>query len=225
MAETVDRGNEVILRLGSGITHDQCVEHRVVWISEEDWLDVGIVHTHMLHAVFLFITTRQLVLLDAACHIVVGMGAYHQSVLRFSVHCLRIDIIMFAFILNEPPFILELLEILSSLLIHPRIILRRTYWEINLRLDDMIQTLLIVASLCPRLLRVKHIVGAAFYLFHQLLRRTDSLEWFYNCHKSIFFNFFTFLPSQRLALIFSIISAYSASERYTLPGFIWNVPP
>ena len=29
----------------------------------------------------------------------------------------------------------------------------------------------------------------------------------------------------KYSLILEIIPAYSASDRYTLPGFIWNVPP
>ena len=50
MAETVDRCNEVILRLGSGIAHDQCVEHLVVWISKEDWLE-----NYVYDATYLFV--------------------------------------------------------------------------------------------------------------------------------------------------------------------------
>ena len=96
MAESVDGSDEVVLRLCGGIAHDEGVEHLIVRISKEYWLDVRIVHTDVLHAVFLLITTRQLMLLDAAGHIVVGMGTDHKTVLRFAVHRLGINIIMFA---------------------------------------------------------------------------------------------------------------------------------
>ena len=182
MTESVDGSNEIVLRLGSGISHDQLIEYRIVGIGEEYRLDVGIVHTDMLHAVFFLIATRELVLLDAAGHIVVGMGTYHETVLRLAIHRLRINIIMFARILNEPALILELLEVLSSLFVHTGVVLGGAYGEVDLGLDDVVEALLIIASLCPRLFTVEHIVGTTLHLLHQILRWADSLERFYDSH-------------------------------------------
>ena len=151
MAETVDRRDEVVLWLRSGIAHDQLIQHGIVRIGKEYGFDVGIIHTDVLHAILFLVSASQLMLLDAASHIVIGMGTHHQTILRLAVHGLGINIIMFACVLNQPALVLELLEVLGGLLIHSGIILRCTHREIDLRLDNVIQTLLIVASLCPRL--------------------------------------------------------------------------
>ena len=123
MTEAVDGSDKVILRLRLGIAHDQFVEHTVVWIGEEHWLDVGIVHTHMLHTILFLITARQFVLLDTTCHVVVRMGTDHESVLGLLIHGLSINIIMFMLVLHQPALILELLEVLCGLLIDFGIIL------------------------------------------------------------------------------------------------------
>ena len=123
MTETVDRRNEIIFGFRGGITHDKGIKHAVVGISKEHGLDVGIVHTDMLHTILLLVATGQLMLLDATSHIVVGMSTYHETILRLSIHRLRIDIIMILRILYQPTLILELLEVLGGLLIHARIVL------------------------------------------------------------------------------------------------------
>ena len=138
MAEAVDGCDEVVLRLGGRIAHDELVEHGIVGIGKEHRFDVGIVHTYMFHAVFLLVTTCQLVLLDVALLIVVGMGAHYQTVLRLALHGLCIYIIMFLRILHQPALVLELLEVLGGLLIDAGIVLRSTYGEVDFRFDDVI---------------------------------------------------------------------------------------
>ena len=123
MTEAIYRCDKVILWLCGCITHDELVEHSIVGIGKEHWFDIGIVNTYMLHSVFLLITTGELMLLDTTCHIVIGMCTYHKTILGLTVHRLSIYIIMFARILNEPALVLELLEVLCSLLIHSRVIL------------------------------------------------------------------------------------------------------
>ena len=151
MAETIDGRDEVIFRLRGSIAHDKAIQRLVVRIGKEYGLDIGIVHTDVLHTVLFLITTSQLMLLDVALHVVVGMGANYQTILRLAIHRLGIDIIMFLRVLHQPTLILELLEVLSGLLVNTWVILRSAYREVNLRLDDVIQTLLIVASLCASL--------------------------------------------------------------------------
>ena len=85
-------------------------------------------------------------LLDTTCHIVVGMGAYHQTILSLTIHGLRINVIMFLRILHQPTFVLKLLEVLGSLLVDARVVLAGAYGEVNLGLDDVIETLFVVAS-------------------------------------------------------------------------------
>ena len=156
-------------------------------LSTAHGLDVGVVHANVLHAVFLLVAARQLVLFDATSHIVVGMGAHHETILCLTVHRLRVYIIMFLFVLHQPTLVLELLEVLCRFFIDARVVLASAYREVNLRLDDVIQTLLVVASLGTCLLTIEHVVGATLYLLHQFLRRTDSFKWFYDCHGFSFY--------------------------------------
>ena len=97
-------------------------------------------------------------LLDVALHVVVNISANHQSVLSLTIHGLRINIIMFARILNQPSLVLELLEVLSSLLVHTWIVLRCAYREVNLGLDDVIQTHLVIASFGASFFRIEYVV-------------------------------------------------------------------
>ena len=163
MTEAVDRCDEVVFGLCGGITHDEGIQHAVVGIGKEHGFDVGIVHTHVLHTILFLVATGQFVLLDATCHIVIGMGTDHQTILRLPVHRLRINIIMILRVLHQPPLILELLEILGSLLIHFGIVLGGAYGEVDFGFDDMIEAHLIVASLGASLFTVKHVVRTALY--------------------------------------------------------------
>ena len=182
VTETVDGGDEVVLRLRSGIAHKEFVENCIIGIGEEDGLDVGIVHADMLHAVFLLIATGELVLLDATGHVVVGMGAHHKSVLRLTIHRLRIYVIMFARILNEPALVLELLEVLCSLFVDTGVILRGADGEVDLGLNDVVEALLVVAGLCPRLFTVEDVVGTALDLLYKRFWWANALERFDYCH-------------------------------------------
>ena len=99
VAETVDGSYEVVLRSRLGIAHDEFVENTIVGVGEEYRLDVGIVYANVLHAVFFLVATRQLVLLDIAFLVVVGMSAYNEAILRLALHGLSVDIIVLFFVL------------------------------------------------------------------------------------------------------------------------------
>ena len=186
MTETIDRCNKIILWLGSSIAHNQLVEYGIVRISKENWLNVGIVHTNMLHTVLFLIATGQLVLLDTAGHIIIGMSANYKTVLRLTVHCLCIDVVMLLLVLNQPTFILELLEIFGSLLIDLWVILAGANRKIDLWLNDVIETLFVVASLCAGFLRIQYIIGTALNLFYKLFWWANATKWFYCCHRFIY---------------------------------------
>ena len=147
MAETVDRGYEVVLGFSSSIAHNELVEYGVVGIGEEYRLDVCIVDADMLHSVFLLVAAGQFVFLNISLLVVVSMGADHESILGFTVHRLGIYIIMFARVLYQPAIVLELLEVLGGFLVDAWVVLRGAFGEVDLWLDDMIQTLGVVASL------------------------------------------------------------------------------
>ena len=139
----------------------------------------------MLHAVFLLIAARQLMLFDITLHVVVHIGADNKTILCLSIHGLGIDVIMVIFVLHQPALVLKLLEVLGGLLIDTGIVLRSSDGEINFGLNNMVEALLVIAGLGTCLLTVEHVIGTALYLLHQLLWRTDSFEWFNDCHCSL----------------------------------------
>ena len=183
MSEAIDRSYEIILRFGGSIALDEVVEHLIVGISKEHRFDVGIIYANMLHSVFLFISTCKLMLLNHAIHIVVDKSTYHQSILRFTIHGLCVDIILLLVILHEPSLVLELLEVLGSLLVHTRVVLAGAYREIDLRLDDVVQAHLVVASFSSCLFRVKNVVWARLDLFNKVFRWAYALKRFNGCHR------------------------------------------
>ena len=182
MTEAIDRCDEIILRSGCCIAHQEFVEHGIVRICEEDRFDVGIAYTHVLHAVFLLVTASQLMLLDDSREIVVDVCAHHKTILRLAVHGLRIDVILLLVILLQPSFVLELLEVLGSTLIDTRIVLRRAWLKVDFRFDDMIKALFVVASFCTSFLRVEDVVRTRLHLLYEVFGRSYPLERFYCCH-------------------------------------------
>ena len=185
VAEAIDGCHEIVLGLCLGIAHNEFVEQLIVRIGKEHRLNVGIVYANVLHAVFLLVAAGQFVFLDAAGHVVVGMGAHHESILRLLVHGLRVDVVLFLVVLHQPALFLELPEVLGSFLIDTRVILRRSFGEVYLGFNNVVEAFLVVASLGTCFLAIEHVVGTALHLLHQFLRWTDSLKWFYY-HSSFF---------------------------------------
>ena len=109
-----------------------------VGIGKEHRLDVGIVDTHVFHAVFFLVATCKFMFFDFSGHIVVDIGSNYESILGLAVHCLGIDVVMLVSVLHEPSFVLEHLEVLCSLFIYSRVVLACANREVNLRLYDMV---------------------------------------------------------------------------------------
>ena len=184
MAEAVDGRHEVILGLGSGITHEKRVEHGIVGIGKEYGFNVGIAHAHVLHAVFFLVPTGQLVLLDDAREIVVHTGSDHEAVLRPPVHGLGIDIIMLCGILHEPASLLEKPEMVGGTLVDARVVLGRAGSKVDFGFDDVIERFLVVAGLGAGLFGIEHVVGTRLHQLHEVLGGTDAPKRF-DCSHSI----------------------------------------
>ena len=182
MTEAVHRSDKVVYRLLLGVLCHNLIQHRIIRIGKEDRLHIRIVHTHMLHPVLLLVPAGQLMLLDDPVQVVVHIGTDDQTILCLAVHGLCIDIIILLRVLNQPSLVLEELELTGSLRIHLRVVLVADRVEIDFRLDDVVERLLIALTLGLGLLAVQHVIGAALHLFHQVLRWAYSLEWFYYCH-------------------------------------------
>ena len=178
VAETVELGRVVILGRALGVFGYDSVHVLVVGVGKEHRLDVGVVHAHMLHAVFLLVAAGQLVLLDLARHVVVDIGADHEAVLRLAVHCLGVDVVAFLAVLHKPAFVLEHLKVLCGLLVDFRIVFVRAFGEVDLRLDDVVERLLVPFSFGASLGRVQHVVWARLHLLNVFLRWADAFEWF-----------------------------------------------
>ena len=191
------RSSEVILRFaGSHLVNDS-LQSLIVGESEKYRLDVGIVDTHMLHAVLLLVTARQFVLLDAPFHIVIHIGGYNDAILRATVHGLRIYIIVLLVVSDEPAVGLESVEVLDRLVIHPGVMLIGARGEIDLRLDDMIERARIAFGLSSGLLAVEHVIWTRCNLLDEFAGRTYALKWFYFCHNGDLFFAFDGLASVR----------------------------
>ena len=153
----------------------------------------------MLHTILLFVLTRQLVLLNASLQIIIYPRADNQTILRlcflscqsrsgsvlqtlaFSQNRLRINVVFLLLVLHKPSFLFEQLKLLNCRSIHTLVVLIRSRRKIDLRLDNMVQTLLVACSFCTCFFTIQHVVRPAAHLLHQLFRRTYSSKWF-NLH-------------------------------------------
>lgn len=123
VTETVDRRDEIVDRFCLGISVEDVVENAVVGVSEEHRLHVGISGEDMFHTVVFLITTGELMALDDTVAVVGNVSSENDAILCLPVHGLSIDIIVLILVLNEPSFLLELLELALCLVIDARIIL------------------------------------------------------------------------------------------------------
>ena len=138
MTEPIQIAYKSIFRFASTYFRYQSIQVVAMGISKEHRLDIGIIHAHMFHAVFLFIFARQLVLLDAAFHIIFHPGCNDQSVLRPAIHRLCIDVVFLFLVLHEPAVCAELLKLFCSFCIYALIVLVSNRSEVNLRFNDMV---------------------------------------------------------------------------------------
>ena len=220
VAEVVDGGHKIVCSFGCSITGYQAVQHVVIGIGKKHGLYVGITHAHMLHAVLFLVLACELMLLDHAVKIVVHISSHHKPILRLAVHGLRVDVVVVLLVLLEPSTLLEQLKVGCGLVIDLLLILACAGLKIDLGLCYVVQALLVVASLCPGLFAVEHVVGTTFYLFHQLLWRSYSAEWFNCCHELSSFSYRLFvvltlkLLSVRSALPFAATTSEPAKVQY-----------
>ena len=139
MAEAVTRSYKIIFRFLRSVFLNNSIQFCIIGISEKYRFNVGIIHTYMFHPVFFLVTAGQFMLLDNTIHIIGNIGTYYQTILSLTIHGLCIHIIVFLFVLHQPTFVLKHPEILSSLVIHLRIMLVCTCRKVYFRFDDMIK--------------------------------------------------------------------------------------
>ena len=141
MAETILVSKAILGRRRYGALN-YSGQNRVILIREKHRFNIGILDTHVNHAVIFLILAGKLVLLYAAIHVIISMGTEYESVLSPAVHGLGIYIITRLRIPYKPPSLPPQAEILYRLVIHPLIVIRKNRVKINFRLRDMEQRLL-----------------------------------------------------------------------------------
>ena len=158
VTKAVQVGYEVVFRFACDHLSNDAIQVLAMRISKEDRFHVGIIYTDMLHTIFLFVATGKFVLHDTTFHIVLYPCSENESILGTSVHCLRIDIITVLLILQKPTFLAEEIELLTCYCIHACVVLVRTYFKVDLWLDDMIQGHRITCRLLACFVGIEYVV-------------------------------------------------------------------
>ena len=172
--------NELVLRdAGSGFRNDPG-QFGVVLECEEDRFDVGVLDADVDHPVVLLVLAGQLVLLDDAGGIVVGMGAEHDAVLRTAAHRLGIDIVFLLVLAHQPSFLLPGPEVLHGAVVRALLVLAGDRVEVDLGLGDVQQGLLPGHPL--RFFRVQDIIGRRRDLRHDAFGRPQRRKRFDSYH-------------------------------------------
>ena len=111
----------------------------IVRVGKKYWFYIRIIHTYMLHAVFFLISACEFVLFYLSIHVIIYMRAYYQPILSFSIHGLRIYIVVLFSILLQPTLFLKLVEILYCTLIYIGVMFVDCFFKIYLRLYDAVK--------------------------------------------------------------------------------------
>ena len=123
----------------------------------------------MFHPVFFLIFAGKFMTFDYSFHVILNRCTNYNSVLGFPVHGLGVEVIVFLCVLYEPTFLLKLCKLFLCAFIHTRIVFARPLRKIYFWLYNMVQRHFVVAGFLACFLRIEHIVGAAFHLFHKIL--------------------------------------------------------
>ena len=177
--------HEVILGSGLRSADQNFLKDAVIGECQEHRLDVGVVDLDMVHAVSLFLATGKFMFLDASLEVVIHAGTDNESVLGAAVHRLCIDVVALLVVLYKPTLLLELLEVLDGLVIDLGLVFASARLEVDFRLDDVIQTHLVVTGLGTCLFTRQHIVGLGCYFFYILFRRSNATGRFYFSHDKL----------------------------------------
>ena len=155
-------------------------------VGEEDGLDVGIVHTYVLHAILFLVTAGKLMLLDDTRHVVLDGGTYDEAVLCLAVHRLSVDIVVLLVVLYEPALISEEAEVLSRLCVDLLLMLVSADWEVDLGTDDVVEGHLVARCFGTSFVAIEYVVGARGHTLYEVLGWADTTEWFDDSHRMVF---------------------------------------
>ena len=170
----------VIRALAGGGFRDDGGEFRVVLEGEEDRLDVGVLDADVDHAVVFLVLAGELVLLDDAGGVVVGMGAEDDAELGALAHGLGIDIVHRLRVLDQPALCPPGLEVLHGLVVGALLVLAREGGEVDFRLGDVQEGLF--PGHREGLFGIQDVIRGCGHFGDQVFRRADRREGFYTYH-------------------------------------------
>ena len=108
-----------------------------IWICKEHRFDIRVLDTHVNHTIVFFVFAGQFVFFNFAGHIVINICRGDQTILCATVHCLRIDIIHFFVVLDQPAVVLPFLEVFDGFVICFLFVFVGNRVKINFRFNNM----------------------------------------------------------------------------------------
>ena len=187
VTKTVTISYKIIYRCTFYYFGNNSIQFILMRIGKKHRLNIGVVYTHVFHAVFFFIATGQFMLFDIFVQIIIYIGTNNQTVLRFSVHGLSIHVVFLHFVLHQPTFGAEFCEIFSRFIIYFFFVLVGSRFKIYFGFNDMVKRQCVSFSFGASFFGIQHIVGARSHFFYQMLRRTNALKRFDNSHDIYFY--------------------------------------
>ena len=137
MTEAIRRRKIIVGLVSLNHTLYYSVNLLIIRICKEHRLDIGLLVANVNHTILLLVGTGKLVFLDRTREVILEVAAHRNSILRTTLHRLRIYIIVLLTILHEPSALLPEAEVLHRLLINLIRMFIGNGIEVNLWLDDV----------------------------------------------------------------------------------------
>ena len=134
----------------------------------------------MDHAVVFLVFAGELVLLDLAGGVVVGVRAKHETVLGALAHSLGVDVVALLGVAPEPALGLPFLEVLHGLVVDAGIVVFEDGVEVDFGLGDVQQALGTGHGL--GFLRIEDVVRRCSHLGDYIFGRPDGRKGFNSYH-------------------------------------------
>ncbi len=166
MTEAIAGSHKIINRFPFNYVSHNSIQFILMRISKKYRFDISIVYTNVLHSVFFLIAAGKFVFFDVFVHVIVHMRTDYQSILRFAIHCLRVHVVFFSFILHQPTFGFEFCKVLKRFIVHFIFVFVGSLFKINLGFNNVIQRHCIAFGLCAGFFGVQHIVRARSHFFN-----------------------------------------------------------
>ncbi len=206
--------HELVFRLSGGCLGNDVVELRVVLEGKEDGLDIGVLDAHVDHAVVFLGLEGELVLLDNATGVIVGVGTEDNTILGAAAHGLGVHIVLFFVVLHQPAFLFPGLEVLHGFVVGALLVLTGDGGEVNFRLGNVQEAFF--SGHGQGFLGVEDVIRGSGNFRYQILGRANGREGFYSYHNYLF-TWNLRLPVAKKSTIWRA----AARPAFTLASAVW----